>query len=246
MDYKPQKNGVKKWAAFFLLPAFLLIQLTGCSPKAGKVLPARFKNRDVELVTSKGTLVLRLFDETPLHRDNFLQLVRARYYDEQVFHRVIQQFMIQAGDPASKNAADTTRLGNGGPGYTIPAEIRPAYFHQKGALAAARTGDQVNPARASSGSQFYIVQGRIFTDAGLDSVETYRLNGRKISPAQREVYKTIGGAPHLDQAYTIFGEVRAGLAVVDSIAAVKTSGKNGGDRPLQPVKIIKARLVRRN
>ncbi|KYP13850.1 MAG: peptidylprolyl isomerase [Flavihumibacter sp. CACIAM 22H1] len=223
-----------------------MIQLTGCSPKAGKALPARFKNRDVELVTSKGTLVLRLFDETPLHRDNFLQLVRARYYDEQVFHRVIQQFMIQAGDPASKNAADTTRLGNGGPGYTIPAEIRPAYFHQKGALAAARTGDQVNPARASSGSQFYIVQGRIFTDAGLDSVEIYRLNGRKISPAQREVYKTIGGAPHLDQAYTIFGEVRAGLAVVDSIAAVNTSGKNGGDRPLQPVKIIKARLVRRN
>lgn len=216
----------------------LVIFAIGCSPKAGKPLPNRLKNRDVELITSKGTIRLRLYDDTPLHRDNFLKLARNHFYDGILFHRVIREFMIQAGDPKSKNAGDSA--------YTIPAEIRPQYFHRKGMLAAARTGDQVNPQRASSGTQFYIVQGKIFNDQGLDSVETHRLNGKKIPQEHRNVYKSIGGAPHLDQAYTIFGEVISGLPVVDSIAAVKTSGRKGGDRPLEPVKIIKARLIRRN
>ncbi len=223
----------------------LVVIAIGCSPKAGKPLPNRFKNRDVELITTKGTIRLRFYDDTPLHRDNFLKLARNHFYDGILFHRVIREFMIQAGDPKSKTAADTARLGNGGPSYTIPAEIRTAYFHRKGVLAAARTGDQVNPQRASSGSQFYIVQGKVFSDQSLDSVETHRLNGRKIPQEHRNVYKSIGGAPHLDQAYTIFGEVISGLPVVDSIAAVKTSGRSGGDRPLEPVKIIKARLRHR-
>jgi peptidyl-prolyl cis-trans isomerase B (cyclophilin B) len=219
--------------------------LIGCSPKAGAPIPKRLKNRDVELQTSKGTIRLRLYEETPLHRDNFIRLVRSGFYDGIQFHRVIQDFMIQAGDPKSRKAADTAKLGSGGPAYTVPAEIRPQYFHRKGVLAAARMGDNVNPERASSGSQFYIVQGRVFTDQSLDSVEIHRLNGRKLPAAHRAVYKTIGGAPHLDQAYTIYGEVISGLEVVDSIAAVKTSGRTGGDRPLEPVVIKKARLVRR-
>ncbi|HKP31900.1 MAG TPA: peptidylprolyl isomerase, partial [Chitinophagaceae bacterium] len=136
------------------------------------------------------------------------------------------------------------RMGNGGPSYKIPAEIRQSLFHRKGVLAAARMPDNVNPKKESSGSQFYIVQGKIFTDAGLDSVETYRLNGRKLPLAHREVYKTIGGTPHLDQNYTIFGEVVSGLNVIDTIASVQTNKENG-DRPLEDVKIIKARLVRR-
>ncbi|WP_290790508.1 peptidylprolyl isomerase [Flavihumibacter sp. UBA7668] len=225
---------------------FLIVLAVGCSPKIGQPLPNRLKNRDVELITTKGTIRLRLYDDTPQHRDNFLKLARSHFYDGILFHRVIQDFMIQAGDQKSKNAGETTRLGNGGPSYTIPAEIRPNYFHHKGVLAAARTGDQVNPQRASSGSQFYIVQGRVFNDQSLDSVETHRLNGKKIPQSHRDIYKTIGGAPHLDQAYTIFGEVISGIPVIDSIAAVKTSGQSGGDRPLEPVKIIKARLIRRN
>lgn len=211
-----------------------------CSPKLTTPLPGRLLNRQVVLYTNKGDIRLKLYDDTPLHRENFLKLVRSRYYDGVLFHRVIEKFMIQAGDPKSKQAADTAKLGNGGPGYTIPSEIKATHFHKKGVLAAARTGDQVNPERASSGSQFYIVQGRVFNDAGLDSVETYRLKGRKIPPEQREVYKTIGGAPHLDQSYTIFGEVVAGLDIVDSIAAAKTSR---ADRPLKNLIIKKARLI---
>ena len=133
-------------------------------------------------------------------------------------------------------------MGNGGPGYTIPAEFRTTLFHKKGVIAAARDN---NPEKASSGSQFYIVQGKVFTDAGLDSVETFRLNGRKIPAEQREVYKTIGGTPHLDQGYTVFGEVVKGLEVVDKIAAVQTSKGEDRDRPLEDVSIIKAKLIKR-
>lgn len=186
---------------------------------------------------------MRLSDSTPLHRDNFLKLVKQKYYDSILFHRVIKNFMIQAGDPNSKQAKVG---GNGGPGYTVPAEIKPSLFHKKGTLAAARTGDDVNPLKASSGSQFYIVQGKVFTDAGLDSVETFRLQGRKLPAEHRQVYKTLGGAPHLDQNYTVFGEVVRGLAVVDSIANTPTAGRQGGDRPLGDVKIISARLIKRN
>lgn len=231
--------------SLFLLPV-LLAGFSACSPKAGAPIPKRLLNRDVELQTSRGNIRLRLYDETPLHRDNFIRLVRSDFYDGIQFHRVISQFMVQAGDPKSKKGADTSKLGSGLATATIPAEIRPQFFHRKGVLAAARMGDQVNPLRASSGSQFYIVQGRVFTDVSLDSVETHRLNGRKLPQEHRTIYKTIGGAPHLDQAYTIYGEVISGLAVVDSIAAVKTSGRTGGDRPLEPVIIKKARLVRRH
>ncbi len=200
------------------------------------------RKRDVLLQTNYGDIVIRLSDSTPLHRDNFLKLVKTGYYDGILFHRVIKNFMIQAGDPDSRNAKPGEPLGNGGPGYTIPAEFRTSLFHKKGVIAAARDN---NPEKASSGSQFYIVQGKIFTDAGLDSVETYRLNGRKIPPEQREVYKTIGGTPHLDQNYTVFGEVVKGLDVVDKIAAVPTSKARDRDRPLEDVKIIKAKLIKR-
>ncbi len=203
------------------------------------------RRRDVALVTTEGTIILRLNDSTPLHRDNFIRLVKSKYFDSVLFHRVINRFMIQAGDPNSKSAAAGVPLGNGGPGYTVPAEFRPSLFHRKGVLAAARMGDDVNPQRASSGSQFYIVHGRVHTDASLDSVETFRLKGYKIPPAQREVYKNLGGVPHLDQQYTVFGEVVYGLEIVDQIAATPTSKAQDRDRPLKDMRIIKARLVKR-
>ena len=201
------------------------------------------RKRDVELVTSKGTILLRLSDETPLHRDNFLRLVKSGYYDGVLFHRVIRNFMIQAGDPDSRSAKKGQALGNGGPGYTVPAEFRPDLYHKKGVLAAARLGDAQNPQKASSGSQFYIVQGKRYTDAGLDSVETYRLK-RKLPTAHRKVYKSLGGTPHLDQNYTVFGEVVKGLDVVDRIAGEATS-RTPPDRPVQDVRIIRAQLVKR-
>jgi cyclophilin family peptidyl-prolyl cis-trans isomerase len=198
------------------------------------------RKRDVLLQTTVGDITIRLSDSTPLHRDNFLKLVKVGFYDSVLFHRVIANFMIQGGDPESRRAADGVMLGNGGPGYTIPAEIRQSMFHKKGVIAAARTGDNINPQRASSGSQFYIVQGKIFTEAGLDSTERFRLN-RRLPDAQREVYKTIGGTPHLDQSYTIFGEVVRGMDIVEKISVVKTNR----DRPIENVRIIKAKLVKR-
>ncbi len=203
------------------------------------------RKRDVLMQTTMGDMVIRLSDSTPLHRDNFLKLVKVGFYDSLLFHRVIKYFMIQGGDPNSKRAEAGKPLGDGSLGYTVPAEFRKTLFHKKGALAAARMGDNINPAKESSGSQFYIAQGKIFTDAGLDSVETFRLNGRKIPAEQREVYKTIGGTPHLDQGYTVYGEVVKGLDVVDKIAAVQTSRGQDRDRPLQDVRIIKAKLIKR-
>ncbi|HVE61412.1 MAG TPA: peptidylprolyl isomerase [Chitinophagaceae bacterium] len=202
------------------------------------------RKRDVELLTTHGTIVLRLSDSTPLHRDNFLRLVKSNYYDSLLFHRVIQKFMIQSGDPDSKQAEAGKALGNGGLGYTVPAEFRKSLFHRKGVLAAARQGDNVNPQKASSSTQFYIVQGRMFTDKEMDSVEIRRLQGYKLLPEHREVYKTIGGTPQLDQNYTVFGEVVRGLEVVDSIAAESTS-RVPPDRPVKDVRIIKARLIKR-
>jgi cyclophilin family peptidyl-prolyl cis-trans isomerase len=198
-------------------------------------------NKDVELVTTKGTLVIRLSDSTPLHRNNFLKLVNQHFYDGILFHRVMSQFMVQAGDPKSKTARPGEALGQGGPGYTVPAEMRPYLFHKKGALAAARTPDEINPTRESNGSQFYLVHGRIYSEEELSSVET-RLNGYKIPEAHREVYKTLGGTPSLDQKYTVFGEVIKGISVIDSIAAVPTGERN---RPVEDVRIIKATLIKR-
>lgn len=199
------------------------------------------KKRDVLLQTSMGDIVIRLSDSTPLHRDNFLKLVKTHYYDSVLFHRVIQNFMIQGGDPDSKTAPAGKPLGNGGPSYRVPAEFRTTLFHKKGVIAAARDN---NPEKASSGSQFYLTQGKKFTDAGLDSVETYRLK-RKIPIEQREVYKTLGGVPHLDQNYTVFGEVIKGIDVIDKIAAVATSKGADRDRPIENVVIVKAKLIKR-
>lgn len=201
--------------------------------------------RDVELITTEGNIVLRLYDSTPLHRDNFLRLVKSHYYDSILFHRVIKNFMIQAGDPNSKQAKPGQPLGIGGPGYTVPAEFRQTLFHRKGVLAAARQGDNVNPEKKSSASQFYIVQGRTFTDKELDSVEAVRLNGYKLPEAHRQVYKTIGGTPQLDQNYTVFGEVVKGLNVVDKIASASTSKGQDRDRPIEDVRILKAKLIKR-
>ena len=203
------------------------------------------RKRDVEFITTEGTIIARLYDSTPLHRDNFLRLVKSRFYDSILFHRVIKNFMIQAGDPNSKRATAGQPLGNGGPGYTIPAEFRPTLFHRKGVVAAARQGDNVNPEKKSGSSQFYIVQGKTFTDQQLDSVEVTRLHGYKLPVAHREVYKTIGGTPQLDQNYTVFGEVVAGLDVVDKIASSATSAGQDRDRPLQDIRILKAKLIKR-
>jgi cyclophilin family peptidyl-prolyl cis-trans isomerase len=195
----------------------------------------------VELVTSKGTMVIRLSDSTPLHRDNFIKLVNQHFYDGLLFHRVMSQFMIQGGDPKSKTAKAGDQLGGGSPGYTIPAEIKPYLFHKKGALAAARTPDEINPNKESNGSQFFIVQGRVYDDADLNQVEA-RLNGYKIPEAHREVFKTIGGSPSLDTKYTVFGEVIKGIDIIDSIAAVPVGDRN---RPVEDVRIIKATLIKR-
>ena len=225
--------------AIFLI-GFLFTGI-GCFAQ-DSVVTKKDRKRDVLLQTNYGDIVVRLSDSTPLHRDNFLKLVKTHYYDSVLFHRVIKNFMIQGGDPGSKRAKPGEPLGEGGPAYTIPAEFRVTLFHKKGVIAAARDN---NPEKASSGSQFYIVQGKIFTDAGLDSVETYRLNGRKIPAEQREVYKTVGGTPHLDQGYTVFGEVVKGLNVVDKIASVPTSKGEDTDRPLEDVRIVKAKLIKR-
>ena len=239
--------------------------------------------KTVLIETTLGSIRVKLYNETPEHRDNFLKLAGEGFYDSLLFHRVINGFMVQAGDPSSRSAQPGQRYGSGGTGYTIPAEINPAqHFHKKGALAAARTGDQVNPERRSSGSQFYIVQGKVASDEELtqtemnisrqplqsmfnralsEKLEALQAKGLPINqdslvnearqsvmaewermekfaytPEQREAYKTGGGTPFLDGAYTVFGEVLEGLDVVDKIAAVETQP---GDRPTQDVLIIK-------
>lgn len=185
----------------------------------------------VKLTTDSGVMIIRLYDKTPLHRDNFIKLVTTHFFDSLLFHRVINGFMIQGGDPLSKNAPSGTMLGNGDIGYTIPAEFDSSLFHKKGALAAARTE---NPEKASSGCQFYIVQGRVFSDMELDNMEMQ--TGRKFSAAKRMAYKTVGGTPFLDLNYTVFGEVESGFLVIDKIAAVP------GDMANRPLRDIRMRL----
>ena len=240
------------------------------------------------------TIKLKLYNETPLHRDNFAKLVAQKFYDSLLFHRVIGSFMVQGGDPQSKQATPDAMLGNGDAGYTVPAEINKQYFHKKGALSAARQGDDVNPAKASSGCQFYIVQGKTYTEAEItnmenslgmrkkqelfqvymqqpqnkalgDSLTAYQKSGQTeklnnlitqtIQPAieaeyaknpftmsaeQHKQYSTVGGTPHLDGGYTVYGEVIEGLNVVDKIAAVE---KGMQDRPKQDVRIISVRKL---
>ncbi len=192
----------------------------------------------IEIETEFGIMIAELSDETPLHRDNFSKLAEESYYDGLLFHRVMQNFMIQGGDPKSKNAPPGTSLGNGGPGYEIPAEFRPTLTHVKGALAAARTPDQVNPEKKSSGSQFYIIHGKSLSDSELDRIEGQK--DIRYTPEQRKAYLENGGYPLLDQNYTVFGQVISGLEVIDKIAEAKRDGRN---RPESDIK-MKVRLIR--
>lgn len=194
----------------------------GCKPK----------ERTATIATDLGNIKIKLYNETPIHRDNFIKLVESGYYNGTLFHRVVPQFMVQGGDPDSKNAQPGQALGNGEPGYTLEAEIVPTLMHKRGALAAARLGDQENPQRRSSGSQFYLVQGRIFTDDEMNLIEQQR--GIKLGAEQREIYKKQGGTPQLDSQYTVFGETVSGLDVVDKIAAAQ---RDALDRPVQDIKM---------
>ena len=257
---------------------------------AAKKTKADNKMTKVKLETTLGDIVVELYNETPQHRDNFIKLVKEGYYDGVLFHRVIKDFMIQTGDGNSKNAGPETTLGDGDPGYTIEAEfVYPQYFHKRGALAAARTGDQVNPERRSSGSQFYIVTGKIYSSdelnmmakrladmkkqdifrrlvtennakiqqlqqsqdtAGLQALQNELIQQTeaeaanvavKFTDEQIDAYTSVGGTPHLDGQYTVFGEVVSGMDVVDKIQNT-TTGRM--DRPTVDIKIVKATIVK--
>ncbi len=203
----------------------------------------------VLIETSLGEIKVGLYNDTPLHRDNFLKLIKENFYPGVLFHRVIKDFMIQAGDPYSKVGDPELQLGSGDVGYKVPAEIIfPKYYHKFGALAAARQGDAYNPKKESSGCQFYIVQGKQYTEQELKDIE-HRMNMSRKSEDQfqynadqRMHYKMFGGTPHLDGQYTVFGEVVEGFEVVNKIAEVKTGR---GDRPVEDVKIIAVRVVKR-
>ncbi|MBY0432670.1 MAG: peptidylprolyl isomerase [Cyclobacteriaceae bacterium] len=241
----------------------------------------------VTIKTSYGDMVAILYDETPKHKQNFIKLAKEHYFDSMLFHRVIQGFMIQGGDPDSRKAQPGQHIGTGGPGYTVDAEFNPKFFHEKGALSAARLGDQQNPTKASSGSQFYVVQGTVMSAADvenlrfdqmklmtglrkmfedpankglLDSLNQLYYSGdmnayqkqlfelaprvekstgmkvtKDISEEKKKLYTTVGGSPHLDGDYTVFGKVIKGLDVIDKIAAVQ---KDGADRPLEDVRMF--------
>ena len=218
----------------------LLLVACGSSDNAKSAAPAK-----VRMHTTAGVIELCLYDETPKHRDNFLKLVEEQQFDSLLFHRVIKDFMIQGGDPTSKHAPAGTLLGEGDLGYTIEAEFMPErYFHRRGVLAAAREGDMVNPAKASSASQFYIVWGQVYTKEQLENFkEFYKLRmGKelKLTTEQEEAYTTVGGTPHLDGEYTVFGEVISGLDVVERIQNVAC---DGNDRPLEDVRILKVEII---
>ena len=221
-----------------MLLATCLIALA-CTASAQVKAPQ--KRTLVEINTTAGRMVVELYNETPIYRDNFLKLVREHYYDSTLFHRVIPGFMIQGGDPDSRHADDrTVQLGNGGPGYTLPAEPRPELIHRKGALAAARAEDDVNPAKRGSGSEFYIVQGRKWRPADLqqlvDRMNADRPDSAKVhyTPDQVNTYENLGGAPHLDGNYTVFGQVVEGMDVLNTIADQTCDAM---DRPLTDVRI---------
>lgn len=276
---------MKSFLSVFALLSVILF-LNACNNKKAPV-ASKTPVTKVQLSTTMGDVVLKLYNETPKHRDNFIQIVNDGVIDSVLFHRVINEFMIQGGDPDSKNAQAGDRLGNGGLDYRVDAEFHPELFHKKGVLAAARDG---NPERASSSTQFYIVQGKVFNDSTLalaekrinnwlaqhfvkkeptnkavvdalqkaideENMEAYRLYSDSLSilaenyinfesytipEEHREVYKTLGGTPHLDQNYTVFGEVLEGIEVVDSIAAVETDSY---DRPLTDIRILSAKIL---
>jgi cyclophilin family peptidyl-prolyl cis-trans isomerase len=192
----------------------------------------------VDIETEFGHMLVELYDATPKHQENFIKLVDQGFFDSLMFHRVIEGFMIQGGDPDSKRAKPGQQLGAGGPGFTIPAEFVDTLVHTKGSLAAARQGDQVNPQKRSSGSQFYIVQGRPLTAPQLDLLEAQK--NIRYSSAQREIYLKSGGTPFLDKEYTVFGRVIEGLDVLDQIAATKV---DSFDRPKKDVR-MKMKVIR--
>lgn len=230
---------------FNALMAMLFIVSAGCGnaqPPAEQTADAQMQDTlkkpeanteaIVKIITDFGTMTVKLYNETPLHRDNFLKLAREGFYDSLLFHRVINGFMIQGGDPDSKRAAAGVPLGSGGPGYTVPAEFRSDLIHKKGVLSAARMPDQVNPAKASSGSQFYVVQGKVYTREELTGFE--QRFGLKFTQQQIDAYTTVGGTPHLDGGYTVYGEVIDGMNIIDLIAVQKT-GPN--DRPVKDIRM---------
>ena len=207
--------------------------------------PADTTRLQVLLETTQGNIRLELYNETPKHRDNFVQLVRRGYYDGVLFHRVIPNFMIQAGDSASRQAPEGVKLGESEEPYTVPAEIcYPTRFHRCGALAAAREDDSVNPERASSCYQFYLVYGRVYDEAGLDKAQAWldeHTGGAvKLTPEVRAVYESEGGVPYLDGQYTVFGEIVEGLQVVDTI---QWMGRDEHDRPFEDARILRATVV---
>ena len=276
-----------------VMVAFTLMSCSASNAEGSASAPAKGKTDNkmtkVKLETTLGDIVVELYNETPQHRDNFIKLVKEGYYNGVLFHRVIKDFMIQTGDGNSKNAGPETTLGDGDPGYTIEAEfVYPKYFHKRGALAAARTPDQMNPERRSSGSQFYIVTGKIFSsevlkqmiqnkakrvkeetvvrlvtensakikqmqekqdNAGMIALQNEILQQAqakadsltKLTDEQMDAYTSIGGTPHLDGEYTVFGEVVSGMDVVDKIQNTST-GRN--DRPTVDIKIVKATIVK--
>ena len=287
MLIKNDLRDIMKSNKLLILAALIMVfSACGAGPKKSSDME---KRTQVKIETTMGEIIVELYNETPKHRDNFIKLAKEGVYDSTLFHRVIRQFMIQAGDPESKNATDTAQLGSGDVGYTIPAEFVPKFFHKKGALAAARMGDDVNPERESSGCQFYIVTGRKFREsqlldmagqknnARMDTIfnqlarkhmkEIYKLRKANdqdgllelqdsleaqayalykeeepfmFTPEQLTAYSTIGGAPHLDGAYTVFGQVVSGMETVEKIEGTKT-GK--ADRPVENVRILKATVI---
>ena len=218
--------------------SLLAFALMVCSAKG------QTSTSEVLLETTAGNIRIALFDETPQHRDNFLKLIKEHVYDSLLFHRVIKDFMIQGGDLHSKHAQPGQRLGSGDYNYTVEAEFRlPKLFHRRGMVAMAREGDRVNPERRSSACQFYIVWGRVYNDARLMKVQE-RLDTTahvQLTPEMQEVYKTVGGIPHLDGQYTVFGEVTEGLDVVDRI---QQSATDPNDRPLEDIRILRATVIK--
>lgn len=278
---------MKKTTILFTLILCCITACTGNQKKDNYM--ANDNETLVKIETTLGNITVKLYNETPKHKDNFIKLVKEGVYDSTLFHRVIKNFMIQAGDPTSKTASATDTLGAGDVGYTVPAEFNPKFFHKRGVLAAARQGDDVNPNKESSGCQFYIVTGRKFSEAQMINMENQMNEARfdtvfqtlarkhmkeiykmrkandmeglmelqdslenqarkevakepalKFTPEQIKAYTTVGGAPHLDGNYTVFGEVVDGMDVVAQIETAKT---NRQDRPTQDIRILKATVI---
>ena len=219
-----------------ILVSTIMYAQTGTEPANNDTLDATKGTVRVKIQTRLGDIVVRLYDATPIHRDNFVKLVREGYYNGTLFHRVIKDFMIQGGDPNSKGAPADMLLGNGSPDYTLEAEFRDGLYHKRGALAAARVGDDKNPERRSSGSQFYIVWGRTFSPRQMEYLADKMLREHPetggLTAAQQKIYGTVGGTPHLDGQYTVFGEVEQGLDVVGQIQSLPTGV---ADRPTEDV-----------